>query len=177
MSRFSRWLRAVAFAGALLANGCGYHIGGQADMIPKNIKTIAIPAFNNGTVRYQIASLLSADVVREFHSRTHYKIVTDQSQADAVLVATVVRFDVLGGITTDPTTNRATSSQVILTMQVNLTDRHTGKVLYAKSGWEFRERYEIATNLAEYFDESGPAMKRVSRDAARSLITAILEAF
>jgi PBP1b-binding outer membrane lipoprotein LpoB len=175
--RYSRGFLAVVLVAALFAAGCGYHVGGQADMIPKSVKTIAIPAFSNGTVRYQIATLLSADVVRELHSRTHYKIVTDPAQADAVLAGTVIRFDVLGGITTDPTTGRATGSQIILTMQISLTDRHTGKVLYAKSGLEIRERYEIATDLTAYFDESGPAMKRVSRDAARSVVTAILEAF
>jgi Lipopolysaccharide-assembly len=166
-------------AGAMLAPSCGYHLGGQADVIPNTIKTIAIPEFANGTVRYQIAPLLSADVVREFHSRTHYGIVTDPGGADAVLRGTVINFALLGGTTTDPVTGVATSSQVILTLQLTLTDQHTGKVLFTRSGYEFRERYEIAsgTNLKEYFDESSTAMKRVSRDAARSVVTAILEAF
>ena len=117
--------------------GCGYRLGGQADLIPKNVKTIAIPEFSNGTVRYQVATLLSADVVREFHSRTHYRIVTDPAKADAVLQGSVVNFSVLGGITTAPVAQggRATSSQVVLTLQVNLTDRRTGKTIYQRSGY------------------------------------------
>jgi outer membrane lipopolysaccharide assembly protein LptE/RlpB len=162
---------------ALCMAGCGYHLGGQGDLVPKDVKTIAIPAFSNGTMQYQAATMLTADVVREFHSRTHYIIVTDPAKADAVLTGSVVRFDVLGGITTDPVTNRATSSQIILTMQFNLTDRHTGKVIYQRSGYEFRNRYEISTDLPTYFDESHPAMKRVSEDAARALVSSILEAF
>lgn len=175
----SAWPLALAtvVAGAILAAGCGYHLGGQGDLVPKDVKTIAIPAFTNGTVQHQVASVLTADVVREFHSRTHYTIVTDPAKADAVLTGTVVRFDVLGGITTDPVTGRATSSQIILTMQFNLTDRHTGKVIYQRSGYEFRNRYEISTSLPAYFDESNPAIKRVSEDAARALVTSILEAF
>jgi outer membrane lipopolysaccharide assembly protein LptE/RlpB len=168
-------LASVLLASALAA--CGYHVGGKADLIPKTIKTIAIPAFGNGSVRYQIATLLAADVTREFHSRTHYVIVTDPAQADAVLAGTVTNFATLGGTTTDPTTGRATSSQIILTLRVALTDRHTGKVLFERTAFEFRERDEIATDLKSYFDESGTAMKRVSRDAARSVVTAILEAF
>jgi outer membrane lipopolysaccharide assembly protein LptE/RlpB len=167
----------ILFAGALLSASCGYHIGGQGDLIPKNIKTIAIPEFSNGTVQYHIASLLTADVVREFHSRTHYTIVTDPAKADAVLTGGVVRFDVLGGITTDPVTGRATSSQIVLTMQFNLTDRHTGKVIYQRTGYEFRDRYEISTSLQTYFDEGAPAMKRVCESAARALVTSVLEAF
>ena len=171
-----RYAAVVALAlGA--ATGCGYHVGGKAELIPKNVRTIAIPAFSNGTVRVQVAAELASDVTREFHSRTKYIIVTDPGQADAVLTGTVTNFSLLGGTTTDPISNRGTSAQVILTMQVNLTDRHTGKVLYSNSGLEYRERYEIAGDLKAYFDESGTAMKRVSKGAAHSVVTAILEAF
>ena len=168
---------ATVIAGAILAAGCGYHLGGQGDLIPKDVKTIAIPAFTNSTVQYQAANLLTADVVREFHARTHYTIVTDKGHADAVLTGTVVNFGVLGGITTDPVTGRATSSQIVLTVQFALTDRRTGKVIYQRSGYEFRTRYEISTSLPSYFDESSPAIKRVSQDAAKAVVTSILEAF
>jgi hypothetical protein len=50
-------------------------------------------------------------------------------------------------------------------------------VIYQRSGYEFRNRYEISTSLPAYFDESNPAIKRVSEDAARALVTSILEAF
>jgi outer membrane lipopolysaccharide assembly protein LptE/RlpB len=169
-------LATVPLLAAALLAGCGYHVGGHADLIPKTVKTIAIPAFGNGSVRYQVASLLAADVTRELHARTHYAIVTDPAQADAVLIGSVVNFATLGGTTTDVVTGRATGAQIILTLQLNLTDRHTGKVLFSRTGYEFRERYEIATDLKAYFDESGTALKRVSRDAARSVVTAILEA-
>jgi outer membrane lipopolysaccharide assembly protein LptE/RlpB len=169
-------LQAV-IASAVLAAGCGYHLGGQGDLIPKDVKTIAIPAFTNATMQYQVATVLTDNVVREFHARTHYTIVTDKTHADAVLTGTVVNFAVLGGITTDPVTSRATSSQIILTVQFSLTDRRTGKVIYQRSGYEFRNRYEISTSLPAYFDESNPAIKRVSEDAARALVTSILEAF
>jgi hypothetical protein len=186
MTRSLRIFRALILGLASLAPGCGYHLGGQGDLIPKNIKTIAIPPFANGTVRYQIASLLSADVVREFHSRTKYVIVSDPSHADAVLKGSVTGFATLGGTTTDPVTGRATSSQVILTLRIDLIDTHTGKVLISKPGYEFRERYEIAggtngagaaTNLTAYFDESGTAMQRLSQDAAHAVVSLILEAF
>jgi len=161
---------------AVMAASCGYHLGGQAKIIPSDVKTVAIPAFNNGTVRYKVANLLGADVAREFHARTKYQIVTDPHHADAVLNGTVVRVDTLGGITTDPTTGRATSSQIILTLQFNITDTHTGKVLFSRTGYEFRKNYEIA-DLNSYFDESSTAIRRVSADAAQAIVSAILEAF
>ena len=172
-----RFRLAAVAATAMFAAGCGYRLGGQADLIPKDVKTIAIPAFSNGTVQYQLANLLTADVVREFHARTHYTIVSDPGKADAVLNGSVVNFGVLGGLTTDPVTGRATSSQIVVTLQFTLTDRHSGKVIYQRSGYEFRERYEISLDLPNYFDESGPAMKRISEGAAKAVVTSILEAF
>jgi outer membrane lipopolysaccharide assembly protein LptE/RlpB len=164
-------------AGALLAAGCGYHMGGKATIIPATAKTIAIPAFTNGTVRFKVADSLTADVAREFHSRTKYVIVTDPAHADLVLNGSVTNFSVIGGTTTDPVTGRATSSQVVLTISLKLTDTHTGKVLLSLTGKEIRERYQIAEDLTAYFDESSTAVTRVSRDAAQSIVSLILEAF
>ena len=28
-----------------LLNGCGYHVAGQADLVPKSVQTVAIPPF------------------------------------------------------------------------------------------------------------------------------------
>jgi hypothetical protein len=161
---------------ALLLSSCGYHIGGQAALIPKTVKTIAIPPFGNATPRYQIGRLVPADLAREFHSRTRYTIVTDPAQADAVLTGAVTNF-AASPTTTDPVSGRSTGAQVIVILQVTLTERQTGKVLFTRSGYEFRERYEVATDPKTYFDESGTAIQRVSRDLARSVVSAILEAF
>ena len=52
-----------------------------------------------------------------------------------------------------------------------------GKVLLSKPNMEFRERYEIATNPGQYFDESEVAMQRLSADVSRDLVSAILDQF
>src|ERR1035437_10666434 len=64
--------------------GCGYHVSGHGDMLPKTVKTIAIPAFGNLTSRYKLARLLPTDIDRELLFRTRYKIVADPNQAEAV---------------------------------------------------------------------------------------------
>src|SRR5579872_53705 len=92
---------------------CGYHVAGRADVLPKNLKTIAIPAFGNATVRYKISELLSGAVARELISRTHYQIVADPNQADAVLTGSVMRFDTYP-TTFDPSTGRASAVQAIV---------------------------------------------------------------
>ena len=156
--------------------GCGYHVGAHPNLLPKTIKTIAVPAFGNATPNYRLPSLLAADLTRELISRTRYAIVADPAQADAVLTGTLINFVNYPTIF-DPISNRATGVQAVVTLQLTLTDRQTGKVLFTRPAGEFRERYEIATDPQQYFDESGTALRRLSGDVARSVVTAILEAF
>ena len=70
---------------------------------------------------------------------------------------------------------RATSSQVILTVNFSITDTHTGKVLFSRRGCESRERHEIG-DLNSFFDESSTATRRLSAGAARDIVSAIVEA-
>jgi hypothetical protein len=168
-------LVSIAAVSAILA-GCGYHVGGNAQWMPKTIHTIAIPAWANGTLRYKLARLLPQDITHEFHQRTKYAIVADPSQADAVLKGTLLTFNAFP-IIFDPVSGRATGVEVVVTVQVTLTERATGKVLFTRTPLEFRQRYEIASDPQTYFDESGTAIERVARDASRTIVSAILENF
>ena len=62
-------LPALAVA-AMLCTACGYHVSGKGDSLPPNIKTIAVPAFLNGTTRYKLTDRLPEAVAREFITRT-----------------------------------------------------------------------------------------------------------
>jgi hypothetical protein len=169
----SRFAPALAL---LFTAACGYHVAGHGDLVPKNIKTIAIPAFANVTVRYDLARRLPEDIAREFISRTRYAVVSDPAQADAVLTGAVVNFAYYP-TTFDPVTFRATAAQTIVTLQLRLTDRTTGKDIFNRPNAEFRQVYEIAENPQQYFDESSTAMIRLSRDVARNVVSAVLENF
>jgi len=160
----------------LVSTACGYHIAGHANLMPKDIKTIAIPAFRSNTVRPKLPRLLTADISREFLSRTHYRIVADPNEADAVLNGTLLTFNNYPTLS-DPASGRATGVQVVATIMITLTDRHSGKILFSRPSLEFRERYEITLDPQTYFDESDTAAARLSRDIARTIVTAILENF
>jgi hypothetical protein len=170
----------IALASALLlaviAPGCGYHLSGRGDLIPKTVRTIAVQPFGNATARYKLARLLPADISRELISRTKYRLVEDPNQADAVLSGSLTNFSAYP-IIYDSVTNRATTVQAIVNLQVRLVNRADGKVIFEKQGAEFRERYEISIDPTAYFDESGTAMERLSKDVARGVVSAILNAF
>ena len=52
-----------------------------------------------------------------------------------------------------------------------------GSVLFSRPYFEVRERYEISVDARTYFEESDVAMERLSRDVARSVVSAVLENF
>ena len=102
-------------------------------------------------------------------------MVHDTTQADAVLTGGVVNLS-NNPIIYDPIKG-LTAVQISVTVQLTLTERRTGAVLFKRAGAEFRERYEIATDPQAYFDESDTALARLSRDVARGVVTAVLENF
>ena len=175
---FSRRGRAVAIALAVLlaTSGCGYHRAGNTIDLPQNIKTIAIPGFVSHSQTFRIEQLLTDAVVREFNARTQYHVVHDaNADADAVLKATVLSASA-SPLVYDSTTGRAVSALVTVSVQVTLTDRQ-GKVLFQNPSYLFHDQYEISRDLPSFFQEDSPAVDRLSRDFARTLVANILEAY
>ena len=165
----------IVAAGSLLL-GCGYHTAGHATRVPQDVKTIAIPAFRNETLTYHIEQMLTSSVVREFNTRTHYRILNDGADdPDATLTATVLS-TVASPLTYDTATGRAASVLVVVSMRVRLSDRN-GKVLYENPSYLFREQYEVSQDLSSFFEEDSPAFRRLSQDFARTLVSNILEGF
>jgi hypothetical protein len=156
--------------------GCGYHVGGHSDLLPVKVKKIAVPAFSNQTNRYKLSGHLAEAIAREFIQRTRYQIVADPNDADAILSGSVINL-LTFGVTSDQQTGRASGIQVNVALSVTLTDRETGAVLFARPSFEMRQRYEISQDPIAYFEEGSIGLERLSRDVARTIVSAILEAF
>jgi hypothetical protein len=161
---------------AVWGTACGYHVSGKSDLIPKNIATIAIPAFGNLTARPKLADRLAGALTREFITRTQYNIIADPNQADAVLQGAVMSYASYPLIF-DPASGRATGVQISVTLQLTLTERETGKVIFSRPGFQATERYEISVDQRAFFEESDTAVERLSRDVARTVVSTILESF
>jgi outer membrane lipopolysaccharide assembly protein LptE/RlpB len=176
-ARAFRWVLGTGYSVLLLLSaGCGYHTAGHAVQLPENVKTIAVPAFKNETSTYRVEQMLTASVVREFTTRTHYRIISDPGEeADATLRGTVLSTAV-SPLAYDTSTGRAASVLVVVSMKVTLSNRQ-GKVLYQNPAYLFREQYEVSQDLQSFFEEDSPAFRRLSQDFARTLVSNILEGF
>ena len=168
--------RLALFVPAAVLSGCGYHLAGTADTIPSTVKTVAVPPFHNPTTKYRLTDLMPNLIAREFISRTRYRVVQNLEEADAVLQGSVHRVDAFPVIY-DPATGRAAGVEMYASFAVQLREQKSGKVLYNNPSLVFRQRYEISTDPAVYFDESSTAFQRLSRDVARAVVSAVLESF
>ena len=178
-----------------LLSSCGYHVGGKADLVPKSIQTIAIPAFANASIRYKLTDELPRDIAREFLARTRFKIENDANLADAVLNGTVNSVATFPTIY-DPISGKATSVQVIVQMSITLVERATGRVLYSNPSLQAKQNFDIAASTIVspgqvsngtsvndqisahgFFDESGPAYDRLGRDVAQQVVSSVVDNF
>jgi outer membrane lipopolysaccharide assembly protein LptE/RlpB len=155
---------------------CGYHVAGRGSALPAEWKTLAVPALENKTTRYRIEQRLTEALVRELLARTKYRVVADESSADAVLRGEVDRVE-SNAVLFDAATGRATAMVVTVQLKVRLIDRASGKVHYQNENFVFREQYEVSTDVNSFFEEQQPALDRLARDFAARLVSALLENF
>jgi outer membrane lipopolysaccharide assembly protein LptE/RlpB len=159
-----------------MLGACGYHVAGKGDLLPKTLHTVAIPAFSNSTYRYKLTDQMPEAIAKEFISRTRYTVVSDPSTADMILSGTILSYQFNPTIF-DQTTQRANVADLRVTMQVTLTERATGKVLYQQPRFEVKESYQLSPVAVQYYEESEDALRRASTRVAQRIVSAILENF
>jgi outer membrane lipopolysaccharide assembly protein LptE/RlpB len=172
---------AIALMGAALwSAGCGYHVAGRSDSLPKSIHVIAVPALENKTTSYRIEQRLTTATVHEFLAKTSYRVVPDPANGDAVLRGKVLSVEAVP-LLFDTATGRATAMLVTLKCEVTFEERETGKILYHTDNFVFRNQYEISTDpnnpnsVKNFFEEQDPALDRMARDFAERLVAAVVE--
>jgi outer membrane lipopolysaccharide assembly protein LptE/RlpB len=165
---------------AICAGGCGYHVAGKSDSLPKSIHTIAVPALENKTTSYRIEQRLTTATVHEFLAKTSYRVVPDPANGDAVLRGKVLSLEAVP-LLFDTATGRATTMLVTMKCEITFEERDTGKILYHTDNFIFRNQYEISTNVTNpnsiknFFEEQDPALDRMAKDFAERLVAAVVE--
>jgi outer membrane lipopolysaccharide assembly protein LptE/RlpB len=181
-----RWIVVAMICAAAWAAGCGYHVAGRTNSLPKSIHVIAVPALENKTNSYRIEQRLTTATVHEFLAKTSYRVVSDPANGDAVLRGKVLSLEAVP-LLFDTTTGRATTMMVTIKCEVTFEERETGKILYHTDNFLFRNEYEIPTvvnpstgavnpaTLAGFFEEQDPALDRLAQDFAARLVAAVTE--
>jgi outer membrane lipopolysaccharide assembly protein LptE/RlpB len=165
---------ALAALTLLGLSGCGYHTLGAATHLPPGVKTLAVPVFATRTDSNGTESALTEAVVREFITRTRFRVTTNSgSDADAVLHGTILKQAVMP-LTYNATTQQSSSFVITIVASVTLTARD-GRVLYENKNYVYREQYQSSTDLPTFIQEDPAAIQRLSREFAKQLVADILE--
>jgi outer membrane lipopolysaccharide assembly protein LptE/RlpB len=161
-------------AAAVLAAGCGYHVAGRSDSLPKSIHVLAVPALENKTASYRIEQKLTEATVHELLAKTQYRVTSNPAQSDAVLRGTVISVEAVP-LLFETATGSATTMLVTVKCAISLTETSTQKVIYQTDNFLFRNEYEISTDAKSFFEEQDPALERLARDFAARLVAAVTE--
>lgn len=159
---------------SLAAGPCGYRRAGTGVSLPEHIHTIAVPAFQNASLRFRVEQRFTQAVMDEILKRGRRLTVTSEPQgADAVLSGNIKSFNVAGVLLDDA--GRTRVFQITITIGVTLRDQKTNQVLFDQPNFTFRGEYELPEEPASLFNEEDPAVDRIAREFAQSLISTILE--
>jgi hypothetical protein len=172
---FSLPILATHLALCLLAAGCGYRVStGQPQGLPPSIKALAILPMDNETLGFRIEQSLTAAVHQAFVARSPYRVQSVPEGADAILRGSVTSF-YTSPVAFDPKSGRTTEVLLTVGMRLSITDTHTGEAVFESGDWVFREPYEVSQDPRVYFGENQPAVDRLSRRMADSLLAMIME--
>jgi outer membrane lipopolysaccharide assembly protein LptE/RlpB len=156
--------------------GCGYHTAGSATHIPANVRTLSVPIFSTRAQAYHTEMAFTQAVVRELNTRTRYRILnSDSPDADATLHGTILT-QTITPLTYDANSSQSSSYLVAVTARVILT-AHDGSVIYRNDAVTFREQYQSTQDVNTFIQEGSPAISRMSRDFAQTVVSDMLESF
>ena len=160
--------------------GCGYSLVGRGSFLPDYVKTIGVPTFTNQTTVFNLETQVTEKVRSEFIGRGKYQIVPDSGNVDALLTGEV------SSVSIQPVsfTAQNLASRYVITMsaRVELKDVRENKVLWDNPGLVFRQEFEAqsgqtAVDPSAFFGQDANALDRMTTEFARTIVSAILEAF
>ena len=181
VGRVGRILCVVCILGVdLISTGCGYALAGRGSFLPAYIRTIGVPTFQNRSTVFNLETLLTQKVRSEFIGRGKYQIVPEATGVDALLTGEVTNVSIAPA--SFSATQLASRYAIIMTARVELRDIRENKLLWENSSVTFRQEYEATSDntvidAATFFQQDVNALDRMSGEFARTIVSAILEAF
>jgi hypothetical protein len=141
--------------------------------LPKHIKTVAVPAFQNNALRYKIESRFTRAVMDEIIRKGRgLRVQGDPKGADAVIDG-VIRDFVFSGVLLD-NKGRARIFEVTVVAAVTVRDQVENRVLYDNQNFVFRGEFEFANDPRSFFNEEDPAVQRIARNFAESVVSTLV---
>lgn len=167
-------LIAVGLAAAQL--GCGYALVGRGSNIPEDVQEVLLKPLENETTRSEVEQFLSQAIAEELVTRQRFRLVTEESDADAVLEGSVIDFRVTPVTFDAEGRGEEYEITIVSKMSFHRTDEDETS-LWANERYIFKENYELEASEASFFDRENLAIEESAGRFAETVITDLLEGF
>jgi hypothetical protein len=162
------------------AEGCGYSLAGHGSFLPAYVRTIGVPTFANRTVVFNLETMLTQKVRSEFIGRGKFQILPEATGVDALLSGEIVAVNIQPASFTP--NQLASRYAITMVAKIELRDLRENKVLWENPSVTFRQEYDATggravIDPAAFFQQDTNALERLSTEFARTIVSAILEAF
>ena len=145
------------------------------NQLPRHIRTVAVPAFQNTALRFKIEHRFTDAVMNELIRRGRgLRVQSERKGADAVVDGVVKSFE-FGGVLLDDR-GRARIFEVTIRVAVTVRDQVENRVLYDNQNYVFRGEFEFANDPRTFFNEEDPAVQRMARNFAESIVSTLTNA-
>jgi len=177
-----RTVLVLVFGGAVACSGvaCGYSLAGRGSFLPSYIRVIGVPEFVNQTPYLEVERRFTERVRTEFIGRGRYQVLPQEAGVDAALRGTITGLSIVPMNFNE--SQQASRYIIVINTKIEFVDLKTNKTLWENPSMVFREEYDLppdtqAGNPSAFFGQGSNALERVANDFARSVVSAILEAF
>jgi hypothetical protein len=155
-------------------------LAGRGSFLPAYIKTIGIPTFINRTPVFNIETMLTQKVRAEFIGRGKYQILPQSTGVDALLTGEVTSVNIAPASFNPQVL--ASRYAITMTARIELRNTRDNTVLWENPSVMFRQEYDAtsgrtAADPASFFQQDTTALERLATEFARTIVSAILEAF
>jgi hypothetical protein len=171
-----KFLGFVLFGLCVGAGPCGYERAGQGKALPDHIKTIAIQTFRNESLRYKVEQKFTSALIDELlHRTSRFKFTSDVTQADAVVSGNIRNFGFRHVLLDN--NGRTRVFEITINAAILMRDQTNNKVIYENQKLVFRGEYELSDDPRSFFNEEDPAVERLAKDFAKSVLSTVMEGF
>jgi hypothetical protein len=166
---------------AIGAAGCGYSLAGRGSFLPSYIRAIGIPIFGNTTPYPTIEQIFTDKVRIEFQSRGQYTVTPVDTGVDGIVRGSIMSISAAPVGFTDAQV--ATRYRFTIIVGVSFVDTRQQKTLWENPSLSFSDEYQLANRLdasvdaTTFIGQERVTIDRMSTDFARTVVSAILEAF
>lgn len=160
----------LSFFFALMLPGCGYTLGAQTR---ENVRRVAVPVFENRTLRRGFERDLTRAVQREIKETLPY-LLSLENDADLTLKGSILSIN--ESVLVEGRDDEVLEGLIQITVQVQLFDALDKPVLITRQASDNQGIYQmIITDQAEFVLSRGETRDSATREAIREMAERIVQ--